>query len=84
MVVASCRWITGDNLDAAVRCVISSLTLLAVVVPHVVCILLIKLHTDISKSIREFIHMTLHQQSMIHQVHHYSACGYHTKTVCAL
>ena len=51
MVVASCRWITGDNLNATVGSVVCSLALLAVVVPHVVRILLIKLHTIISKRI---------------------------------
>ena len=45
MVVAGCRWITGDNLDTAVLSVVCSLALLAVVVSHVVGILLIKLQT---------------------------------------
>ena len=46
VVVAGGRMVGGDDLDAAVRCVVHALPLFAVVVPNVVGILLVELSTN--------------------------------------
>ena len=47
VVVAGGRVVGGDDLDAAVRCVVHALPLFAVVVPNVVGILLVELLTNV-------------------------------------
>ena len=48
VVVTGGRMVGGDDLNAAVRCVIHALPLFAVVVPYVVGILLVELPTNVN------------------------------------
>lgn len=46
MMVSLTRVVGEDYLEATVRCVVSSLSLLAIRVPHIVSILLLKLYRE--------------------------------------
>ena len=59
-VVAGGRVVGGDDLDAAVRCVVHALPLFAVVVPNVVGILLVELTTNLVTSTQNKVDIVQH------------------------
>ena len=60
VVVAGRRVVGGDDLDAAVRSVVHTLPLFAVVVPNVVGILLVELTTNLVTSTQNKVDIVQH------------------------